>query len=384
MKNKLIFDVLIISAFFPLSAELRSVNFSLSVEFDSLKQMYQSVSIRIPYRELIFLKDSTGSFVSRSSAGITFLDKAKSPIKTYFADSLFSLDNYSATQMDSYLVFNLRYTIDGSYGYINIEFADNNSKNKSIFFSNLLLPLFTEGSSYISEIYPLFGDMWVVKNSKEMPVELNYVLVDSAKYGVNMKILDDKNKVKFKKYFQLSGTGTDTLILSSDLYPGAYTLNAELINSNKLISSMSNSFFVEFSFKYSKREYDDLVNALSYIAKWNEVTRLRNSLPEERESLWVDFWRRQIQNPVLSGYVGYMDFVERYNYSNNNFSGYKKGYKTDFGRIYITYGKPDEIERHPFEIDSKPYEVWYYYSQNYTFTFMDQHGYGEYILVTQQ
>jgi len=144
---------------------------------------------------------------------------------------------------------------------------------------------------------------------------------------------------------------------------------------------MSNSFFVEFSFRYSNKEYDDLVNALSYTAKWNEISILRNSKPENRENLWIDFWQRQMQNPILSGYISYIDFIERYNYANNNFSGYKKGYKTDFGRIYMTYGKPDEIDRHPFEIDSKPYEVWYYYSSNYAFTFMDQHGYGEYTLI---
>lgn len=47
------------------------------------------------------------------------------------------------------------------------------------------------------------------------------------------------------------------------------------------------------------------------------------------------------------------------------------------------YGNPDEIDRHPNETDSKPYEVWSYNSLEggVTFDFIDRTGFGDYQLV---
>ena len=49
--------------------------------------------------------------------------------------------------------------------------------------------------------------------------------------------------------------------------------------------------------------------------------------------------------------------------------------------IYIRYGPPDEIESHPFELDSPPYEIWRYYSLDLVFIFVDKSGVGDYELV---
>jgi hypothetical protein len=52
------------------------------------------------------------------------------------------------------------------------------------------------------------------------------------------------------------------------------------------------------------------------------------------------------------------------------------------GMIFILFGPPSNIERHPFEIDYKPYEIWYYYELNREFVFVDETGFGEYRLVS--
>ncbi len=46
----------------------------------------------------------------------------------------------------------------------------------------------------------------------------------------------------------------------------------------------------------------------------------------------------------------------------------------------MKFGAPDQIESNPFERSSQPYEIWYYYSQNCRFVFVDVSGFGEYIL----
>lgn len=59
------------------------------------------------------------------------------------------------------------------------------------------------------------------------------------------------------------------------------------------------------------------------------------------------------------------------------------GWRTDRGRILALYAEPDEIERFPSSQDSKPYEIWHYYSieNGVEFVFVDRSGFGEHMLV---
>ena len=52
------------------------------------------------------------------------------------------------------------------------------------------------------------------------------------------------------------------------------------------------------------------------------------------------------------------------------------------GMVYIIFGEPSEIERHPLEMDTKPYEVWNYFELNREFIFVDYSGFGDYRLIT--
>jgi len=57
-----------------------------------------------------------------------------------------------------------------------------------------------------------------------------------------------------------------------------------------------------------------------------------------------------------------------------------EGWRTDRGMVYIRFGAPENVERHPFETNSRPYEVWRYYNLNYEFVFVDDTGFGDYRL----
>jgi len=67
-----------------------------------------------------------------------------------------------------------------------------------------------------------------------------------------------------------------------------------------------------------------------------------------------DLWRRR---PPGAREV-YMARVEHANESFGTLG--REGYRSDRGRVYIVYGPPDDIERHPNESDTKPYEIWTY------------------------
>ncbi|MDP3683995.1 MAG: GWxTD domain-containing protein, partial [Ignavibacteria bacterium] len=69
-------------------------------------------------------------------------------------------------------------------------------------------------------------------------------------------------------------------------------------------------------------------------------------------------------------------------YANAHFTHYTEGWKSDMGMVYIILGAPNSVDRHPFEYDSKPFEVWEYYQINRQFIFVDNTGFGDYRLTT--
>ncbi|HYA64858.1 MAG TPA: GWxTD domain-containing protein [Candidatus Sulfotelmatobacter sp.] len=68
---------------------------------------------------------------------------------------------------------------------------------------------------------------------------------------------------------------------------------------------------------------------------------------EEREQFIEQFWLRRSDNPDLPENDFKEEHYRRIAYANEHFASGVPGWKTDRGRIYIMWGKPDEIESHP-------------------------------------
>ena len=93
------------------------------------------------------------------------------------------------------------------------------------------------------------------------------------------------------------------------------------------------------------------------------------------------FWKRMDQNPGTDKNELMDEYYRRVNFTVVNFSSLANdGWKTDRGRIFIKFGQPDDIERHPFEMSSNPYEIWRYYGLRKVFLFLDKTGFGDYYL----
>ena len=99
----------------------------------------------------------------------------------------------------------------------------------------------------------------------------------------------------------------------------------------------------------------------------------RLSTDEEREQFIEQFWLRRDPTPDTSENEFKEEHYRRIAYSNERFASGIPGWKTDRGRIYITFGPPDEIESHPSggsyqrpneegggETSTFPFEKWRY------------------------
>ncbi len=94
---------------------------------------------------------------------------------------------------------------------------------------------------------------------------------------------------------------------------------------------------------------------------------------EERDQFIEAFWQRRDPTPDTPENEYKEEYYRRIAYANEHFAAGIPGWKTDRGRIYIMYGKPDEIDAHPSggmyerpmeegggETSTYPFEDWRY------------------------
>lgn len=84
---------------------------------------------------------------------------------------------------------------------------------------------------------------------------------------------------------------------------------------------------------------------------------------EERQMFVEQFWTRRNPTPGAAENPFQVEHYRRMAYANDHFASRADtpGWKTDRGRIYITFGPPDEIDSHPVASAAKPpYEAWRY------------------------
>jgi GWxTD domain-containing protein len=68
---------------------------------------------------------------------------------------------------------------------------------------------------------------------------------------------------------------------------------------------------------------------------------------EERDNFIEAFWQRRDPTPDTEENEYKEEHYQRIAYANEHFAAGVAGWRTDRGRIYIVYGKPDEIDSHP-------------------------------------
>ena len=73
---------------------------------------------------------------------------------------------------------------------------------------------------------------------------------------------------------------------------------------------------------------------------------MRLQTDEEREQFIENFWLRRDPTPDTVENEFREEHYRRIAYANEHFASGIPGWKTDRGRIYITYGPPDEIDDH--------------------------------------
>jgi GWxTD domain-containing protein len=295
--------------------------------------------------------------------------------------------------------------IDSSFAVSNIQFAskilqDSPNKN-SVFYKNSfeIIPLPT---SILGENQPVLFHYFELYNLQNINAGFPLKL--------NVSVLDSRRNVHFQKSKEISratdsrvevGTvlvnkyPTDTYTIIVSLFDSLknysvssakkfYVLNPSVEVNDSVYGEITDVFATQFG-AMSEEELDDLFEKSKYIAAGGEIDQY-NSLngKEGKQKFILQFWNQRDTEPSTPQNEFFMEYLKRVEYSNQHFKALgKKGWRTDRGRVFLKYGEPSEIERFPNQIDTKPYEIWYYneIEGGVIFIFADLTNFSDYQLI---
>ena len=169
----------------------------------------------------------------------------------------------------------------------------------------------------------------------------------------------------------------------SELFIGAYTFELEM-REGKTAWRTSRAFDVEESGPPRGREFDQILEALSYIAEASEVDAMRGKSPEQQVTMREAFWKRRDPTPETARNEFQIEFFRRMRYAEQHFLGFGPGWRSDMGRCYIRYGPPDQIEQRQATAGQPGLEIWYYNQPYRRLVFADREGFGRYTLLNPQ
>jgi GWxTD domain-containing protein len=149
-----------------------------------------------------------------------------------------------------------------------------------------------------------------------------------------------------------------------------------------------------------KKAYKDWLDKdVTYIITDEERKAFKKlATDDEREKFIEEFWRRRDPDPDTDENEFKEEYYERIAYANEHFASGIPGWKSDRGRIWIMYGKPDGRETHPMggmydrpsyegggSTSTYPFETWFYryvpgVGSGIEIEFVDPTGSGEYRL----
>src|SRR5436305_13900021 len=147
-----------------------------------------------------------------------------------------------------------------------------------------------------------------------------------------------------------------------------------------------------------KKAYKDWLDEdVTYVRTGEERDAFKKlATDDERERFIEEFWRRRDPDPDTDENEFKEEYYERIAYANEHFASGMPGWKSDRGRIWIMYGKPDERETHPMggnyerpsyegggNTTTYPFETWFYrylpgVGSGVEIEFVDPTGSGEY------
>ena len=360
------------------------------------------VFIQVPYNSVQFVKTSLG-FEATYSLTVSVYDEEKKNLLTekVWNEKIIAISFELTTSPDNFNLGHRSFELTPDVYSIKTVLYDKDSKNEYSSENKVVVKDLSSTPS-ISDVMLIAKKTLVEGNSKIIPNVSRNIVTDrdplsifyeiysdsACSLFVNYEIFDESEASVFKsKSFMDVKSGTNQYFNNLDSLKvnlGKYLLKVTLRDSSDKVIDTSSKVFISrwFGVPVTITDLDKAVDQLIYIANPEDLEFIKaadNRLDKSKR--FVAFWRKQDPNPADEYNPVFNVYFGRVSYANENFSTYSlEGWRSDRGMVLIILGAPDNIDRHPFEYYSKPYEVWQYYNLNRQFLFIDNSGFGDYRL----
>jgi GWxTD domain-containing protein len=362
------------------------------------------IFIQVPYQEIQFVK-STKGFSAAYTVTVSVYDdedKEKLLVEKSWKEKIDAIDFEQTVSKDNYnLSLKSFHLVPREYFIVTSvededsrkKFASENLYNvrdltKKVSISDLMLvsnQRYIEGSNKIlpnvsrnitskRDGIPMFFEIYS-DNSSEVKIEFTIKDEDDDvihKDTISKQLIPDRN--------QIIHTVKDI-----SLGLGNYKITVVILDSTgSKVAVVDKSFISRWvGIPAAIQDLNKAVDQLVYIATPTDMSFIEDSEnQDEKIERYLDFWKKKDPTPNTDENELFNEYYRRISYANENFSHYIEGWRSDRGMVFIILGSPNNVDRHPFDLESKPYEVWQYYELNRSFVFVDETGFGDYRLVT--
>ena len=369
-------------------------------------------------RGLTFVKYDN-QFRASYEVELLVLNKVNKQVTGTSMEEDYVVDTYEETQSpDDFLINMMNLSLYSGRYKLRIKFIDGNSGSQSVFEKNFTIPSWTSKKTmfsdieFIRELSDSNEKSKFNKRGKEVvpSVDRNFGDPDptlsiyyeiyggpkeAGEYDLVYEIYSLGHRFSLQETVRVEiGPRTFYRFESFPLEgfsEGDYVLAVKLQDKDKEKAKIERPFQVEWTLlSMLRNDYQKFVDQLRYAdTDGEEIRKLKETKEQERLQKWLEFWKSRDPTPGTPENELRDEYYRRLKYANQNFAiSNKEGWETDMGMVYIIYGHPDEVEKHPFDQDVRTYQRWHYYkAQSYmdrrnvsrVFLFVDR-GDGEYEL----
>jgi len=360
--------------------------------------------VKVPYSNIKFIKTENG-FESKYTITITVYDedKEKTFVEKMWNEKVVAKDFIQATSDMNYKFSYKSFELEPGVYLLRAELYDEDSKKTSFIEIKKIVKKY-DSRIQISDLVFLTDSVNTASGMRYIPSVSNKFTDKDSTFRVMYEILADHKQNLFVEYrvsesksgksiINVVNTAVDSgkniinyKLAKIKLSLGEYVVEIRIRNDEyKFVAETAKRFISKImGYPSSILDLDKAIEQMLYIGTSDELDNIKSlSDYDTKMKAFLDFWRKKDPTPNTEENELLYEYYRRVEYANENFKHYFEGWKTDMGMIYIILGTPSNVERHPFEYNSKPYEIWDYYDINRRFVFVDQTGFGDYRLLNQ-
>lgn len=376
---------------------------------EKAKETRLDLYLKIMYDELQFVKISADSFRAVYETSAVILDQDDFQVNgKIWRDTVWVKDFATTNSRQLFHATKVGFNLTPGKYRVNIGVMDMDTRRTSFRKTTVVLRDFSDDKLSLSDV--LIADA-VGKDSsgnlipypqvaaprRETSQLLAYFeIYDKGRdkeYKTSYALKNPKGEKVFQKEVVVRHTGQITPVIAelpnASLVHGVYVIQINVKGREQAATTQREITLHWVGIPANVADLDQAIEQMRYIARKDGVKKIMSVPREKRREAFLKFWRDNDPTPGTDANELMEEYYRRVNYANGNFRGFREGWKTDMGMVYIIFGAPNEIERNPFNRYASFYEgrtvkaseVWTYYELNRQFLFFDETGYGDFRMV---